>query len=118
MPRTLILILVVVLAAMFIACGDIDIANEGMDDGIGYDLETPEGARLMLSDLEVPYTIDEFVERARQSDAVAVYLFLMAGMNPEAKDKNGDTALKVAEKAGHEHVVKLFKEFEEKKQQE
>ena len=111
MPRALILILVVVLAATFIACGDIDIANEGMDDGVKYNLETPEGARLMLSDLDIPYTIDEFVERAGQSDAVPVYLFLMAGMNPDVKDKNGDTALKVAEKAGHEHVVKLFEEF-------
>jgi len=112
MPRVLISILVITLLSVLAACGDIDIANEGVSEFNKLDIENPEGAREMISRLNIPYTVNEFVERARQSDAVAVELFLTTGMNPGAKDENGVTALTAAKEAGHNRIVGLLKEAE------
>lgn len=114
MPRILMSILLFALISALPACGDIDIANEGVTGSNVLDTDTREGARIMISELGIPYTVDEFVERARQSDVVAVELFLTAGMNPNAKDEGGVTALRAAKEAGHKNIMELLKEAETK----
>ena len=49
-----------------------------------------------------------YVERARQSDPVAIYLFLTAGMSIDAKDKDGVTAMEAAKQGGHQSVIDLI----------
>jgi hypothetical protein len=108
MRRALVLILFVMLAAVSISCGDIEIANDSSGGTGDFDLESPEGCRLMIDELGIAYTIDEYVERARQSDPVAVYLFLTSGMSIDAKDKDGVTAMEAAKQAGHQSVIDLI----------
>lgn len=55
--------------------------------------ETPESARAELAGLAVPYTPQAFVERTRKGDVPVVKLFVAAGMDPNAKDDEGNTAL-------------------------
>jgi len=55
--------------------------------------ETPERARAELAGLSVPYTPQAFVERTRKGDVQAVKLFVAAGMDPNAKDDDNNTAL-------------------------
>jgi len=57
---------------------------------------TPEEARRELEKRNIPYTEEEFIERARRGNAAAVRLFLAAGMNVDARDGNGRTALMAA----------------------
>jgi ankyrin repeat protein len=52
-----------------------------------------ESARQVLEKSGIPFTEDEFVERARQGDLTAVELMLDAGMSPDAQDENGTPAL-------------------------
>jgi ankyrin repeat protein len=93
-----------------IAACNLQIGNKGVLEGTGPDILTPEGAREKIAVLGIPYTIDEFVGCARESDVVAVKLFLTAGMNPNAKDKDGVTALAAASEAGHNDVMAVLKE--------
>ncbi len=73
------------------------------------DLDSPEGAREGIDRLGIPFTVDSFVECARESDLVAVNLFLAAGMNPNAGNSEGVTALMAAKEGGHENIVKTLK---------
>lgn len=108
MPRRLIAVLIITLLFPLAGC-NLQIGNESV--GVGQpDIETPEGAREKIAQLNIPYTVDEFVKCARESDTVAVKLFLNAGMNPHAKDGNGTTALAAATQAGHSDIVDLLKE--------
>jgi len=111
MPRALISVILIALLSAMVACGDIDIGNQHVIKTNKIDVDTPEGAREMIARLNIPYTVDEFVERARQSDEVAVDLFLMARMNLNAKDINGVTALGAAEEAGHENIIALLEDW-------
>ena len=115
MSRALNLALVVTLLCSLVACNFKSGNNEQMNWPGQPDITTPEGAREKLSQLNVPYTIDEFVNRAKQSDVVAVNLFLTAGMNPNARDNDDNTALIAAKKAGHEDIVQLLKEIDAEK---
>lgn len=54
---------------------------------------TPEQAKIELKKMNIEYTESEFLYRAKSGDTTAVSLFLDAGMNPNAKDKYGWTAL-------------------------
>jgi len=115
MSRTAMLALTAVMLCSLVAC-NVQTGNEEISVGSGQpDITTPEGAREKLSQLNVPYTVDEFVNRARESDAVAVKLFLTAGMNPNARDKDDNTALKAATEAGHDDIVQILKEIEAEK---
>jgi ankyrin repeat protein len=51
------------------------------------------------------FDADEFVSRAKEGDCNNVHLFLKAGMNPDAKDSNGQTALMLAASNGRAEVV-------------
>jgi hypothetical protein len=57
---------------------------------------TQEEARLELLKRKLKYTEEEFVERARLGNRDAVKLFLAAGMNADAGNKRGQTALMAA----------------------
>ena len=53
----------------------------------------PGAARITLAQLSLEYTPEVFVESAEKQDLHALRLFLTAGMDPNAKNKHGDTAL-------------------------
>jgi len=53
-------------------------------------------ARLQLAQLLLPYTPQAFIESVENEDKVAIKLFLIAGMNPNTKDKKGDPVLRHA----------------------
>lgn len=62
-------------------------------------------ARVQLSQMSLAYTPDAFVESVRKGDIDAVKLFLAAGMDPNAKNKDQDTALKYAVSKGHRQIM-------------
>ncbi|HEY0378629.1 MAG TPA: ankyrin repeat domain-containing protein [Pyrinomonadaceae bacterium] len=68
---------------------------------------TPEEARRELEKRNISYTEEEFIERARRGNASAVRLFLAAGMNVDARDREGRTALMVSSGpgAGHADII-------------
>lgn len=65
-------------------------------------------ARAELAGISLTYTADAMVESAKNGDMVAVDLFLAAGMEPDAKNNEGDTALMLAAKGGHTDVVDVL----------
>src|SRR5262245_45862829 len=72
---------------------------------------TPEKARARIERMGVPYTVEAFVEQAKSDDAGApqvVQLFLKAGMNPNAKNRENRTALQLAAGAGRLPIVKAL----------
>lgn len=71
---------------------DPDCATVPATSGAGATL-TEEEARRELEKRKLKYTEDEFVERARMGNRDAVKLFLAAGMNADARNKGGQTAL-------------------------
>ena len=101
----LILIMLHALSACNFSIGNNEVGGPGR-----VDIATPEGAREKLAQLNITYTVSEFVKCAKESDVVAVKLFLTAGMNPEARDTNGITALAAAKKAGHTDIIKLLED--------
>jgi hypothetical protein len=107
MSRIVSLALVIALLVPLAAC-NLQIGNEESSGWGKLDIETPEGARQTISQLNIPYTVDEFVQCARESDMVAVELFLTAGMNPSARDSGGTTALEAATQAGHLEIVEVL----------
>ena len=112
MSRTLFLALIITLLIPLTAC-NLQIGNDQESPSAQPDIETPEGAREKIADLNIQYTINEFVKCARESDMVAVELFLTAGMNPNAKDSSGVTALEAATQAGHTDIIELFEETDD-----
>ncbi len=66
-----------------------------------------EEARRELEKQKVPFTEEEFIERARRGNAAVVRLFLAAGMNVDARDSNGQTALMAASGPwpGHADII-------------
>jgi len=65
-------------------------------------------ARAELAGISLPYTAEAMVESAKNGDIVAVELFLAAGMNLNAKNAKGDTALMLAAKGGHADVINVL----------
>src|SRR5262245_39497379 len=65
-----------------------------------------EEARLGLAQMNIPYTASAFIENARQGNTDAVALFLKAGMNPDVKINEGQTALEAATLANQVATVK------------
>src|SRR5262245_4212137 len=64
-------------------------------------------ARLELSQLNIPFTEMDFLEAARQGNSTAVSLFIDAGINLEAKDSAGQTALMVSVLTNQSETVRL-----------
>jgi ankyrin repeat protein len=69
-----------------------------------------EDARIKLASMSVPYTPDEFVERAASGDLTLVNLFLAARMDPNVilGEDDGPTALFLAARENHPDVVKAL----------
>lgn len=87
--------------AILIVAGTIVIALATFSDATRHLLDlvkgqSPETARRELNSLSVDYTPQAFIERAKQGDLQAVRLFLAAGMDPNARDEKGNTALMYA----------------------
>lgn len=77
-------------------------------------IPAPEEARMQLAKLSLAYRAHEFVESAEKGDLMAVKLFLVAGMDPNATTGSspnstgrdvGQTALMAAALKGHAKVV-------------
>src|SRR4030067_694922 len=68
----------------------------------------PDKARMDLERGNVPYYGDAFVRKSGEGDAEAVKLFLDAGMDPNATDKNGESALMAAAMMGPPAVAQLL----------
>lgn len=69
---------------------------------------TPEQARVRLTQMNFPYTADAFVKAAEMRDHKAIDLFLRAGMNPNAKNRDGVVALQWAASRGDLPLVKTL----------
>ena len=67
-------------------------------------------AREALIKRQIPFSEDSFIESAKNGDAVAVRLFLQAGVNVHAKDQDGWTALMYAAFGGYDEIVKTLVE--------
>jgi hypothetical protein len=68
----------------------------------------PELARQQLEGLGILYSQESFIERAVKGNTSALQLFLLAGMNPNVRDKNGSTALIIASEQGYNDCVSLL----------
>lgn len=71
-------------------------------------LSAKDTARQNLERLPLPYTPDAFVESAGKGDLAAVKLFLAAGMEPNATNRDGGTALMHAAGNGHAKIVETL----------
>ena len=67
-----------------------------------------DAARAALAGLPLPYTPDTFVESANKGELAVVKLFLAAGMDPNAKDQRGNTALMYAAGDGHAKIIEVL----------
>jgi ankyrin repeat protein len=74
----------------------------------GSDQPTPEAARRFLK--LRGYNIDDetFLSAAKAGDEMAVNGFIAAGINPNAKDENGDTALTAAAARGDLQIARAL----------
>jgi ankyrin repeat protein len=68
----------------------------------------PDTARKELSSLNVQYTPEQFFNNAKNGDTRVVKLFIEAGMDPNVKNADGQTALMFASYSGHTETVKLL----------
>jgi ankyrin repeat protein/beta-lactamase regulating signal transducer with metallopeptidase domain len=64
-----------------------------------------EAARDKLGMLRVEYSAESFVKQAAEGDTIAIKTFLAAGMNINARNETGYTALMKAAEAGHTETV-------------
>ena len=64
-----------------------------------------EAARDRLGLLQVAYSADSFVKQAGEGDTIAIKTFLAAGMNINARNEKGFTALIKATEMGHTETV-------------
>jgi ankyrin repeat protein len=71
---------------------------------------TPERARIQIGQMGLTYDPDTFVDRAKNKDEPAVVLFLKAGMNPDAEDRDGYSALMRVAAEGHVALAKTLVE--------
>lgn len=78
--------------------------------GARSDETTPEMAQSLLKVRGFNYTEDDFFKAIRQADAPAVKLFLQAGMNPNARNKLGETVMTFAAANADVPTVKILVE--------
>ena len=76
---------------------------------VGYmTTKRPEAARMGLSQMSLEYAPEIFVRSARKGDMTAVNLFLAAGMDSNATDKEGNTALMYEVPKGHTPILDVL----------
>jgi hypothetical protein len=69
-------------------------------------IDTPDRARLEIGQMGLAYEADVYVARAKARDVRAVGLFLRAGMQPDAVDRWGNTALAWAAANGDQALAR------------
>ena len=67
-----------------------------------------QAARRDLEEKGIPFTEEAFLERVNHGEIDLVRLFLAAGINPDARDQKGDTALMIAIAANSEGVAEAL----------
>ncbi len=72
--------------------------------------KSPEKAREELSKSNIQYNADQFLNNAKTGNTNVVKLFLQAGMDPNVKNDDGQTALMLAAYTGNISTVKLLLE--------
>jgi ankyrin repeat protein len=72
--------------------------------------EKDEQARTAIHAAGFTYSVDDFLRAAREGKADVVWQFLKAGMNPDAADAKGETAILAAAAGGQGHVVALLRD--------
>ena len=72
--------------------------------------QTPKEARSALNEQGIAYTLASFFERIRAGDVSAVRLFITAGMDINAQDDDGRTALSFAAQEDHVEVIRILVE--------
>jgi ankyrin repeat protein len=72
--------------------------------------EKDEQARTAIHAAGFTYSVDDFLRAAREGKAEVVWQFLKAGMNPDAADAKGETAILAAAGGGQGHVVALLRD--------
>src|SRR5262245_40830140 len=70
--------------------------------------KSTQAARMELAQMNIPYTEMNFIETARQGNSTAVSLFIDAGMDLEAHDRVGQTALMTATLANQLETVSVL----------
>lgn len=70
--------------------------------------QSPDEAGKTLEKRKIAYNDEEFISRAKQGDAEIMEIFLVAGINPDAKDNNGRTALMWASVNGHAAAANIL----------
>ena len=73
-------------------------------------MEFKEKARAELGRMNVKFEAEAFIGAAKEGDHPVVELFLAAGMAPEARDQEGNTALTAAARAGRREIVRTLLE--------
>ena len=68
----------------------------------------PDDAREWLKGKKIAYSADEFVASAERGDTEALNLFLDAGMDPNAKNKDGRSAMQVAIERARSEAVRIL----------
>jgi hypothetical protein len=74
----------------------------------GNDQPTPEAARRFLKLRGYEFDEQSFLKAAADGDVMAVNGFFSAGINPNAKDENGDTALTATAARGDLKIVEVL----------
>ncbi len=67
--------------------------------------DAPERARVVVLEAGFRFTIGDFLKAAGEGRGAVVAQFLTAGMNVNAVDREGCTALRMAAQGGHSHLV-------------
>lgn len=65
-------------------------------------------ALIELRQRHIDYTEESFIKYVEKGDKSVVDLFLTAGMSPDAKSKEGISALTIAARGGHTEIVTLL----------
>jgi len=76
----------------------------------GCGAEKDEKARAAIHAAGYAYSVDDFVRAAGEGKADVLTQYLKAGMNPDAADEKGQTALLAASTSGHGHIVQLLRD--------
>jgi ankyrin repeat protein len=64
-----------------------------------------------LEELSIAFTSEDFLDRVRESDVVAVQLFLAAGMDPNTEPESDWAAIMTAAYEGHASIVKMLLQY-------
>jgi len=78
--------------------------------GVSFEPMTRQEALEELEKLGIPFTSEEFLKTLDRRDTTAAHLFIIAGINPNARDEDEQTALMLASRRGQTDIVKVLLE--------